>query len=531
MLVGVATVNANICIQIDLPANSNYEFEDELFVESFDGSQIAANLFLPTVDEPIAGYPVIIFVNSWVLDEHEYAVQAAQFAEKGYVVLSYSSRGWGCSDGMVDVVGDNDIADLSAVVDWLIDTQPIDAENIGVSGISYGSGISLMGLAKEPRIKTAVAMSTWGSLTDSLYQQQTPRLFWGFLLVSSGLLTANMDPVIAQNYSDLIFNNNIDQVTAWAEERSVSNFVDLINQRNAPVYLANNFGDNLFQPNNLLKFYSALTVPKRLDLNQGTHATGEGFGLVGLDNYTWSNTHRWFDYWLKSEDNGILDEQPVTMLTEAPSSSEYYRRDEYSSWPINQSSDKSFYLGARGLFSGGSLRSAPYSPWWSKTNKILSGFDTFATTGIPLLSSILDGHLRTPVKTYLPLINRVNGIVFESASQPSGLKIRGIPKIKLNIKPSYSKMQLNAYLYDVSEGTGTLITHGPVSLHNASAGDTVEIEWELVATAYDLPPGHKLAIAFDTFDILYAVPTLVPYAIDFKFNRNIQSELTLPTVP
>ena len=49
-----------------------------------------------------------------------------------------------------------------------------------------------------------------------------------------------------------------------------------------PIYLANNFSDYLFHPESGQLGYESLTGPKRLDLNQGTHASGEGFGLIGL---------------------------------------------------------------------------------------------------------------------------------------------------------------------------------------------------------------------------------------------------------
>lgn len=517
---------ANICFEIPAIPSDSFHFDDSITVSSSDSVEIAANLFTPKASAPASGFPAIIFVNSWVLDEHEYLLQAAQFAQKGYLVFSYSARGWGCSGGEVDVVGNKDMQDVSAIVDWLQANTQIDSSNIGISGISYGSGISLMGLAKEPRIKTAVAMSTWGSLTDSLFQHETPRIFWGFFLVSSGLFTANLDPAIVQNYQNLILHQNIPETLEWAEQRSVNNVVNLINERNAPVYLANNFGDNLFQPNNLLKFYSQITGPKRLDLNQGTHASGEGFGLVGLENYTWSNTHRWFDYWLKDLDTGIMQENAVTMDVDL---SNY--RDEFVDWPIPNQQESTFYLGARGLFSNGDLRDSPYSPWWSKTNRILSGLDTFATTGIPVLSAILDAHLDLPVKTHVNTISRVNGIYFDTPTLQSELKIRGIPKVKLNVEPSSSRMQLVAYLYDVApNGMGTLITHGPVTLHNASKNRTQSVEWELVATAYDVPAGHKVGIAFDTFDILYGVPTILPYSVEFKFKSGLDSSLSLPIV-
>ncbi|NVK88358.1 MAG: CocE/NonD family hydrolase [Gammaproteobacteria bacterium] len=524
-LVSATSVAAKICLQLPDYSNAEFSFIDDVKVTSFDNAQIAANLFIPKQTAPASGFPTIIFVNSWVLDEHQYMLQAKQFAAKGYLVFSYSARGWGCSDGQVNVAGDNDISDLSMIIDWLLANTAADPNNIGISGISYGSGISLLGLAKEPRIKTAVAMSTWASLAESLYQNETPRLFWGFLLVASGFLTADLEPIINQNYQNLIFNRDIPQTLEWAQQRSADQVINLINERQAPVYLANNFGDNLFQPNNLIAFYQQLSGPKRLDLNQGTHASAEGFGLIGLNNYTWNNTHRWFDYWLKGVDNGIMDQPAVTMDVANG------QRVSFANWPSNNTETRRFYLTPRSLLTHGGLDLSPHRSWWPKTNRIYSGIDTLATTGIPLVSEVLDAHLNLPVKTPLGLIARSNGIVFQSERLATPLAIRGIPKLSINLSSYSSKWQLNAYLYDVDRfGVGTLITHGPITRYAAPTHQRLTVDWNLVASAYDVPAGHKIALAIDTADALYAPPTLLPYQVDFKFANQYQSTLEITVV-
>ncbi|AFV00790.1 CocE/NonD family hydrolase [Simiduia agarivorans] len=522
----IPVAQAQLCFGVPLPANPDYHYDDSLLVQSPDGTAIAANVFTPSATAPAAGYPAIIFVNSWVLDEHEYLVQAAKLARKGYVVLSYSARGWGCSGGEVSVLSDGDMLDLTAVVDYLAARGDVDMANIGISGISYGSGISLKGLALEPRIKTAVAMSSWGNLGEALYGNETPRLFWGSFLTLSGLITANLSDEVPNNYADLLAHRNIEQVLAWANHRSPMTFINLINERRAPVYIANNFGDNLFQPNNILAFFAALTGPKRMDLNQGTHASAEGFGLIGLENETWDNTLDWFDYWLKGEATGIMQKPVVNLRTDLQ-----YAAEGYSQWPPAQSSERTFYLGRRGLIGQGSLRDSPYKPWWPNSDSILSGIDSGASTGIPAVSALLDGHTGIPVLWPLGLTNRVNGIVFQTERQLWPMKIRGNPRLSLELTPSYSRMQLVAYLYDVDAwGMGKLITHAPVTLHSAKAGKRQTVEFELVATAYDLPAGHKLAVALDTFDLLYAVPTLVPYSVTFNYSSAYQSTLVVPVL-
>ena len=243
-------------------------FEGDIAFTSADGTILAANLFSPVPQQAGQTFPAIIFINSWALDEHEYLVQAANFAHDGYLVLSYSSRGWGASGGLVSVAGPNDMDDLTAAVDWLLAETPVDPANIGACGISYGAGISLLGLAHDTRLKTAAAMSTYTNVGESLYGNNTPRLVWGGILVGSGYLTGHMDPIIAHHYGNILTGTDVDETLAWAGIRSAESYLDIINARNAPVYISQNFGDELFQPNSVMRFYEGLTGPKKMDLSR-----------------------------------------------------------------------------------------------------------------------------------------------------------------------------------------------------------------------------------------------------------------------
>ena len=175
------------------PTSNNYTTDDDIIISATDGVEIAANIFVPNNLSGLA--PAVIFINSWGLNEYEYLQQAADLAEKGYIVLSYSTRGFGQSGGVIATAGPQDVSDLSAVIDFLLANYPVDPQAIGSAGISYGSGISLLGAAFDSRIKAVSAMSSWGSLTDALYGNSTPRLVWGELLTLSGQLIGNLDPI------------------------------------------------------------------------------------------------------------------------------------------------------------------------------------------------------------------------------------------------------------------------------------------------------------------------------------------------
>src|SRR3954453_14386255 len=75
------------------------------------------------VDYPSAGCPcpgVIInhgFTGQW----HDSGGEARSLAGEGYVVLRYSSRGFGNTPGEVDLMGPKETQDLLDVVHWLND--------------------------------------------------------------------------------------------------------------------------------------------------------------------------------------------------------------------------------------------------------------------------------------------------------------------------------------------------------------------------------------------------------------------------
>lgn len=496
--------------------DGSFTFNDNISFLSNDGVKITGNLFIPK--SGTGPYPAVIFVNSWALNEYEYIVPAAKLAKKGYVVFSYNTRGFGTSGGLINVAGPKDMEDLSKGIDFLLANAPVNPSNIGIAGISYGAGISLLGLSKEPRIKTAVAMSGWGSLPDSLYGNQSPRLVWGLLLVTAGYITGRMDPIIAENFQKLLDTRDVSTVLSWARERSPNNFVAELNASGKPVYISNNSQDNLFQPNQILPYFEQLTVPKKLDLNNGIHATAEIGGILGINNYVWTNAYDWFDYWLKGIQNGIMTKPKVTFQKRFSSD-----RVSYSAWPNPSKIEKTYHLRPMGLFSPGKITTTANTSNGNDT--ILSG-GTSATTGVPLLSEILDGAVSVPVTTNVNLIDRTNAMLYLSDRLSSPLKLRGRTFYKGRINSSDYAPHVVVYLYEVDFwGTGKLISHGTATLFNVKGKD-VDLNVDLQAVAHDFPAGSRIGLAIDNIDPMYAVPKPISlYTTTFKHSTTTASTL------
>lgn len=512
-----------------------FTYTENISILSQDGVKISANVYAPKNMGP-GPFPAVVFINSWGMDEYEYQVPAATLAKKGYVALSYSARGFGKSGGVVNFGGAGDTADLTAVLDYLETHFPVECGNIAAAGISYGGMSALLAVARHDRIRTVACMSAPADFARGLFDQNAARLFWIDILAMGGT-SQSVDPAFTTLMNDLKLYRNIPAFRAWAAAISPASFISQINAAGKPVYMSHNFSDGMFIVNANIDFFSRLTVPRKLDLNQGIHASAEAGGVLGADNYVWNNVYRWLDYHLKGVQNGIMGEPAVTMERKFDTG-----RDSFEAWPSARVRSSVFYLHPRKniLDYDGEIKSSRYylstlfNPGGNITNMISHLAllpDTIATTGIPAVAQLLESHIDLPVKVLVDFISPVKGIVFRSDRFDSGLKIRGVPKLRLNVSFSGGKGLLVAYLYDVNDcGSGTLLTHGVLGSYNRTAGQTVAIDMEFAATAYNLPAGHRLAIVIDTADPLYGQPIDGAYDVKFSFSNSLQSNFTVPTM-
>jgi putative CocE/NonD family hydrolase len=454
-----------------------------------DGVVLKANVVEPTT----AGrHPAIVFISSWGLNDDEYLVEANTLAGRGYTVLSYTPRGWWDSGGRIEVAGPKDVADLSAVLDWLVSHTTADPAHIGAAGVSYGSGIALIASASDPRIQAIAAMSTWADLGESLYGNQTRRPQAVWLLKTLADLFGRPSDEMRTIIDDYFANRNVDRITSWARVRSAASYLDQINGNHPAIFLANSYGDSLFPPNQLVDFYNRLTGPKHLEFAPGDHGLVEAGGLVGLPNHLFDSMGRWFDRYLAG--SGATAEPPVVLRRLGSDTAE-----GYPDWAHVAGTTARYGLGAVPWWSGtGPLTTAVPPTGWSRT--IWAGIDTTADAGVAVLSNGFTTLTGIPPTVWLPSVNRLNAAVWESDSLPDGAAIRGTGALHLAFGGSPSQGTVVAYLYDTDvRGTGRLITQVPATWLAPAA----DLDIRLPAVAYDVPAGHHLALVVDTKDPLY----------------------------
>ena len=155
-------------------------------VQAEDGQALQYRLFKPTNFSADKQYPVVVrvyggphaqlVVNSW--SEHDYFTQ--YLLQQGYIVFQLDNRGSAHRGTQFEHViyqhlGEAEVNDQKAGVDYLRTLPFVDRDNIALYGHSYGGYMALMGLFKAPDyFKAAISgapVTDW-ALYDTHYTER-----------------------------------------------------------------------------------------------------------------------------------------------------------------------------------------------------------------------------------------------------------------------------------------------------------------------------------------------------------------------
>lgn len=183
------------------------------------GTVLKANVVTPA---GAGSHPLLLLPTSWGLPQVEYLAQARKLADSGYVVLTYNVRGFWQSGGEIEVAGPPDLADASKVIDWALANTPADPDRIGMAGVSYGAGISLLAAAHDKRIRAVAALSGWADLIGSIYSGRTQHVQAGALLDGAGLVTGRESAELRKIFDSFYASDLSDEQSLidWGERRS-----------------------------------------------------------------------------------------------------------------------------------------------------------------------------------------------------------------------------------------------------------------------------------------------------------------------
>ncbi len=171
-----------------------------------DGTRLSATVFQPAL-KPGEQTPLVVHTHGWggwrvtgpdgFYGKQMMSGRAALKAWRaGFWVISYDQRGWGGSDGDIEMMDPrHEVQDALAVIDWASAHLPrlsMDGPGdprVGMLGESYGGAVQLLASAEDPRIDAIVPIATWYDLADALAPGGHLKVGWTGVLLGLGLAT------------------------------------------------------------------------------------------------------------------------------------------------------------------------------------------------------------------------------------------------------------------------------------------------------------------------------------------------------
>ena len=274
----------------------------------------------------------------------------------------------------------------------------------------------------------------------------------------------------------------------------------------------------------------------------GYRASPGSFGLA-------DRVFRYYDHWLKGEDNGVLDDAPVQIFVMG----ENVWRDE-DEWPLARAENVSYYLHSRGkantLNGNGSL--SPDSPGDEPPDVyVYNPIDPVPTSGGGLCCD--PGHMDSGAFDHRSIETREDVLVYSTPPLSEDVEVTGPITVTLFASSSAPDTDFTAKLLDVGDcGFARNLTDGiiraryrtprtPASL--IQPGQVYEYTIDLWATSNLFKKGHQIRLEisssnFARFD--RNMNTGEPIGADGHFVTALQtvfhsseypSHVTLPIVP
>jgi uncharacterized protein len=165
---------------------------------------------------------------------------ASMLVRYGYGVLMFDWRAHGESDGDMATLGNAEVLDFQAAFNYAASRPDVDAERIGVLGISMGASIMIEGAARNPRVKAVVVEAPYSSLESVIRHRLSSVSMVVPLVIGMGQL---------QTGGDVDLVRPVDEICAISPH---------------PILLIFGEHDNLIAPETAGEMFAAACDPKEL---------------------------------------------------------------------------------------------------------------------------------------------------------------------------------------------------------------------------------------------------------------------------
>ncbi|WP_295701252.1 alpha/beta fold hydrolase [Lapillicoccus sp.] len=492
--------------------------------------------FAPTGDGSTK-HPAVLLAHGFGGSKADLVTQGKDLAAHGYVVLTYSARGFAKSGGFIHLDDPAyEIADARTLVD-LLATRPdvlLDAPGdprVGVFGPSYGGGLALMLGATDKRVDAVAAAITWNDLADTFFPQNalatTPpatgspadverasnpgpfkqlwasRFFLGTAAAGASVspTCGRFDPTVCRLFLTAAQTGRPSaELLTLLHAHSVK---PLIGGLTAPTYLVQGMADSLFgveQSDATARALQTQGTPVAVRWMDGGH---DGTSTTAADDLASVTT--WLSHYLDGAQKPTATPLPIPTFVYA---NPLARRA--TSATLSQTS------------------SYPDAATWSTTpidgatKPVLNppGGQPASVTIIPGL-----GTLAATLPAYQLAALPTESAAFDTPAFADSRTIVGTPRVRLTVTSTGPTATLFLSLWQVTTGTATLPRQvvSPVTVAT-TPGTPTTVDVALPGGTWNVPAGSSLRVLVTSTDSSYAAPTVA------RADRVAVADLQLPAV-
>ena len=502
-----------------------------------DGVTLAVTLYMPQGAPHGAHFPALLNYLPYRKDDDEAQEQYglfSYFARRGFVGAAVDIRGFGASGGTPPdrEYSAQEQADGEEVIAWLA-RQPWSSGKVGMFGISWGGFNSIqLAMRNPPALKAIVAVAA----TESLFKEDVHyidgvahidefELTMDLGQGRSGAPDYSLAPEVigprmrSKPWSLTYLEHQRDGEFWHSPERPLSSI-------HVPCFLIGGLHDGY--RDSISRMLTQVSAPVKAWIGPWNHAWPSDSNYGPL--YEWRNQAvRWFDYWLKGRNTGVLaDPKLMIYLQRAypPGPQDQTLPGlwrAYDGWPPQGTQPERLFLQPdhalapeAGKSGRDELRYVPSAGaesgifWWGDLHPDMRSFDGYS-------------------------------LVYDSQSLTDDTAIIGYPRLTLNASSTAPLADWVARLEDVApDGRVTLVAGAnsdgaqrdsladPKSL---DPGKVYTFSFNLHLASYVFPKGHRirLALANAMWPALWPTPYVMNTTVELGGGR--ASWIELPRVP
>jgi putative CocE/NonD family hydrolase len=574
------------------------------YVPVRDGTRLAVDVIRPSRDgQPVSEpLPVIWAFTPYRRSSHlpggklitvlDQMTWLQTVLKHGYVIAAADIRGTGASFGSIrGNFTPEEASDAYDITEWLA-AQPWSTGKVGMCGGSYQGMMQYLAASLAPPHLVAImpdmAMFDLYSFTypGGIYQDDFIA-DWSNLvkMLSTAVPAAPVDDdpgsklltqalqehqrndyaimgTEAANYRDSFDSDSqVQSFIDWSPHAYLKGIQD-VGSRIAIYHVAGWFD---MWPRDALTWFNNLSNPQKIILTPWSHSHDQAKGwkatvetLAGfIPQFDYAAEQlRWFDYWLKGIDNGIMSEPPIYYFTMGAPEEETWKFAPQ--WPLPNSKPARFYFQAG---PSESIKSANHGLLAETPPQRDSGQDEYAVDYTTSTGKSTRWHNGRGGGFDYPNMasNEAKALTYTTAPLKAAITVTGHPIVHLWLTSSAVDGDFFAYLEEV-DGTGYshYLTEGklrashrkpgaaPYSFMNLPyhrsfkedveplpPGQPVELVFDLLPTSNVFDAGHRIRLAIACADqTSFETPEIFPPPrVSVYRSRRFSSFVELPVVP